>query len=224
MEEVKLGNESKSVGGMINNTSPTKVERKIIEKNRRNHMKKLYSILNSLLPHQISMEPLSVPDQIDAAVEYIKSMQRRLKECEEKKQKLMHMGRKRSSCTTSSIASETITSSSSESFSAPRIEIHSTGSTLEIILITGTENQFVFQDIIGILNQEGAQVENATYSMVGNSIFHTIHAKVSKCTDGENIIEKLNKFVYGSNIDEDLLEKFWDVDDSHPQFWDLPAI
>ena len=34
--------------------SSAKVERKIIEKNRRNRMKNLYSSLNSLLPHHNS--------------------------------------------------------------------------------------------------------------------------------------------------------------------------
>lgn len=32
-------------------SSSTKIERKIIEKNRRNYMKNLYNNLNSLLPH-----------------------------------------------------------------------------------------------------------------------------------------------------------------------------
>lgn len=34
--------------------SSAKIERKIIEKNRRNHMKNLYSRLNSLLPRHTS--------------------------------------------------------------------------------------------------------------------------------------------------------------------------
>ena len=41
--------------GMERSGYPAKVERKIIEKNRRNHMKNLYFRLNSLLPHNNSM-------------------------------------------------------------------------------------------------------------------------------------------------------------------------
>ncbi|KAF5732561.1 Basic helix-loop-helix DNA-binding superfamily protein putative isoform 3 [Tripterygium wilfordii] len=46
-------------------SSSTKIERKVIEKNRRLHMKTLFSDLNSLLPSTAtSKEALSLPDQI----------------------------------------------------------------------------------------------------------------------------------------------------------------
>uniref|UniRef100_A0A803QJG2 BHLH domain-containing protein n=1 Tax=Cannabis sativa TaxID=3483 RepID=A0A803QJG2_CANSA len=49
-------------------SSVTKIERKIVEKNRRNHMKVLFSKLNSLLPPQNSREALTLPDQVDEAI------------------------------------------------------------------------------------------------------------------------------------------------------------
>lgn len=45
----------------LSSSSTTKVERRVIEKNRRNHMKILYAHLNSLLPNQNSKVHRSHP-------------------------------------------------------------------------------------------------------------------------------------------------------------------
>ncbi|GKU96448.1 hypothetical protein SLEP1_g9681 [Rubroshorea leprosula] len=189
-------------------SSSTKVERKVIEKNRRDQMKHLYSSLNSLLPHQPSKKPLTVPDQIDEAVDYIKSMQKRLKECEERREELT--GRKRVRGCSNIYGSDAAGSSSKSA----EIKIHEMGSDLQIFLITGLENKFIFYDIIRILHEQGAEVENATYSTWGDKIFHVLHAK-NGGVGGEKITEILNKFVYGStNTEEEPSNDLWEYWDS----------
>ncbi|GLT35184.1 hypothetical protein SLA2020_096570 [Shorea laevis] len=193
-------------------SSSTKVERKVIEKNRRDHMKHLYSLLNSLLPQQPSKKPLAVPDQIDEAVDYINSMQKRLKECEERREELT--GRKRLRGCSGIFGSDTAGSSSKSS----EIKIHEMGSDLQIFLITGLENKFIFKEIIRILHEQGAEVENATYSVSGDKIFHVLHAK-NGGVGGEKITEILNKFVYGStNTEEELSNDLWEYWDSLETF------
>ncbi|XP_022748935.1 transcription factor bHLH162-like [Durio zibethinus] len=134
--------------------SSAKVERKIIEKNRRNHMKNLYSRLNSLLPHHNSKEPLSLPDQIDEAVNFIKSLETSLKESREKKDSLM--GRKRSyRCTNTA------------SLRSPEIRINEKGSAIEVAWMTGQDSQFMFYKMIRILHVEGAEVLNVSFRLLG---------------------------------------------------------
>ncbi|XVE49942.1 hypothetical protein DITRI_Ditri01bG0122500 [Diplodiscus trichospermus] len=198
--------------GMEGLRSSAKVERKIIEKNRRNHMKKLYSSLNSLLPRHNSKAPLSLPDQIDEAVNYITSLQTRLKKSKEKKESLM--GRKRSyRCTNSTAAETTI------SMKSPEIRINEKGSAMEVILMTGQDSQFMFYEMIRIFHEEDAEVQNANLSVVGNIVFHIVHAEVG-AFDAANVLkEKLNRFVNAS-CEKELQQELWDYE-IHPETWDF---
>ncbi|CAI8617049.1 unnamed protein product [Vicia faba] len=78
-------------------TSTTKVERRLVEKNRRNQMKILYTKLNSLLPNYNPKElVLALPDQVEEAINYIKSLEANVKMAEEKKERLLMEKKKRS--------------------------------------------------------------------------------------------------------------------------------
>ncbi|GLU06419.1 hypothetical protein SLE2022_234570 [Rubroshorea leprosula] len=205
--------------GKIRHSPPRKIERKIIEKNRRNKMKNLYSTLNSLIPQRITKEPLSVLDQVDEAVNYIKSLQKRLKECEAKKEKLL--GRKRSHGCIGK-GSDSISSSRS-----PQIKVHEIGSGLQIFLTIGLEDQFIFYEIIRILHEEGADVKNTTYSVVGDRVFLMVLAEIGEpmlCVGGGRITAKLNNFVYGSHNEEEVLQESWDLIQIHPEIWDFQII
>ncbi|KAK8613333.1 hypothetical protein V6N13_101098 [Hibiscus sabdariffa] len=197
--------------------SSAKVERKIIEKNRRNHMKNLYSRLNSLLPHHDSKEPLSPPDQIDEAVNHIQRLKTKLNEYKEKKESLM--GRKRSyTCT---IDSSSTVIETTVSLKSPELKINEHGSAMEVVLMTGTDSQFMFYDMIGILNQHGAEVLNASFSAVGNTVFHVVHAEIGAFVGAHIIKNKLNKFVHGSSCEDDQLQhELWSFD-IQPETWDL---
>ncbi|KAM1078286.1 hypothetical protein FF1_025432 [Malus domestica] len=154
-----------------NESSSTKVERRVVEKNRRNRMKLLYSNLYSLLPKQTFKEPLSQTDQIDEAINYIKSQESKLQKLKEKKESLMRT-RKRSYAT----ACVNV-----ESAKAPHIKIHEIDSTLEVVLISGLENhQFIFYDIIRLLDEEHANVVHANFSTLGDSTFHIVRAEIGK--------------------------------------------
>ncbi|KAG6737517.1 hypothetical protein POTOM_059043 [Populus tomentosa] len=165
------------------NLSSTKTERRVREKNRRNQMKTLYSELNSLLPNKESMviylppslnscllmllrssllsctfheeEKQPLPDQIDEAISYIKSLEEKLEETKEKK--------------------ESLTFATSKS---PKIKIQETGSALEIVFTIGLDNQFLFYEIISILHEEGVEVVSANSQALGDSIFHVVHAQM----------------------------------------------
>ncbi|GLT49889.1 hypothetical protein SLA2020_234130 [Shorea laevis] len=175
---------------MENNPNSSRADRKVIERNRRNQMKALYSQLNSLVPHpNSSREAMSLPDQLDAAANYIKKLQTNLERMRERKNSLMGIGR--------------ASSSRSSGTKRPEIKIHEMGSALELVLITGIDlGQFIFNETIRILHEEGADIVNASFSVVDDTVFHTIHATVGESAPGlepAKVSEKLNKFLHDAD-------------------------
>ncbi|XP_027344426.1 transcription factor bHLH162-like [Abrus precatorius] len=166
------------------------IERRIVEKNRRNHMKNLYSCLNSLLPNYNPMEVIAVPDQIDEAINYIRSLETKVKMIQEKKESLMARKRTLSGC-----------SSSQGSQKSPKIEVHEMGYSLEVILTCGFDNQFIFYEIIRILHDENVEVISANYSMAGDSVLHILHGEIPQSYfqfGATKVSERLKGFANGS--------------------------
>ncbi|XP_030549403.1 transcription factor bHLH162-like [Rhodamnia argentea] len=215
LANIVIGKEMERVHQQPSTTRRT--ERKIIEKNRRTRMKHLYSVLNSLLPSQPSdQEAKSLPDQIDDAIRHIKGLETAVKEAKDKKENLM--GKKRpssSSCTSSS---------TSAALKAPQIEIRVRDSSLEVILVSGLHDQFIFSEILRMLHEEKVEVLNANFSVVGNSAYHLVHAKIGESGLGTaTISERLTTFVNGSATDgghEEFQPKLWDCGLS-PNIWNF---
>ncbi|KAF4382731.1 hypothetical protein CsatB_020600 [Cannabis sativa] len=200
-------------------SSVTKIERKIVEKNRRNHMKVLFSKLNSLLPPQNSREALTLPDQVDEAIKYIKSLEAKVKKSKEKKEL---MSKKRSYSSSFEKENNKVMGLGSIR-SSPKLEIHEMGSIIEIVLITGQDNQFIFYEIIRILHEERADVINAKYSVFGDSIFHLVHAEMAESIftfGGTKISERVKRFVSGCCSDVESQpdhQYWWDDFEIHPE-------
>ncbi|XP_065874907.1 transcription factor bHLH162-like [Euphorbia lathyris] len=188
---------------------PTKTERKFIEKNRRNQMKNLISILNSLIPKHPSKEALPLPDQIDEAISYIKKLEAKVKKSEEKKESLGFS----SLCTSESTA---------PILKPPKLEIREMGSSLQIILITASENQFLFNEMIHILHEENVDVVSASSSAAGDSLLHIVHAQMSESGfsfGAARVTERLNRFINGSTSEIELEPELWDFNDLQPETW-----
>lgn len=118
-------------------------------------------------------EAQSIPDQVDEAVSYIKSLQGNLEKLKEKKESLMGSRKRPHTCSTTSVGE-----TSTASLRSPVMEIREMGSNLQVTLVTGLEDQSIFYDIIGILHEESAEVLSASFSVVGNSAFHVLIAQV----------------------------------------------
>ncbi|WCJ27049.1 basic helix-loop-helix (bHLH) DNA-binding superfamily protein [Euphorbia peplus] len=176
----------------INNN--TRSDRKEIERNRRNQMKSLFSTLNSLIHHSTSKEPVSLPDQLNDAIKYIKKLQMKLERMKEKKEWLLvgsdhhdHHNRP-----------NTIRMCGLRS---PVIKVHEVGSALQVVLITGLDSQITFNEVVHVLHQERVEIVNASFSILDDTIFHSIHSTVGDCAPGyvaARISERLNKFVEDS--------------------------
>lgn len=121
-------------------------------------------------------EATSLPDQLDEATKYIKRLQTNLERMKERKERLMGIEKPDAAAATSSSgnSSGTITTG----LRSPQIEIHEMGSALEVVLTTGLDFQFMFVETIRLLHEEGVEIVNASFNVVEDTIFHTIHSKV----------------------------------------------
>ncbi|KAL2457954.1 basic helix-loop-helix (bHLH) DNA-binding superfamily protein [Forsythia ovata] len=178
-------------------TRAPRIERKIVEKNRRNQMKTLYSNLLCVLPDHASKEEKPLPDQIDEAVTYIESLKMKLEKMKEKKEFLMP--RKRShSCITSEIQANTKSP-------PPLVEVQDMGPNMDVILVSGLDDLSKFYSILHFLHQDGIEVVNANFSIHGNSTIEILHDKVGKSRMGfgaTSMSRRLKDLICGSTCSE----------------------
>ena len=117
-----------------------------------------------------------MPDQIDQAISYIKSLEAKVKMAQDKKESLTGNKRSFASCSTSNAIAQS--SNRSSAVKSPEIQILEVGSSLQIVLITGEDNQIFFYEIIRILHEENIEVVSTNSSLHGNSMHHSVHAEV----------------------------------------------
>ncbi|KAK6153310.1 hypothetical protein DH2020_012949 [Rehmannia glutinosa] len=175
-------------------SSGSKLDRKTIEKNRRIQMKGLCIKLVSLIPDDHFKPPkvilktqefLSQQDQLEQAADYIKLLTERIEELR-KRRALMN-----SDATTKNDVT-------TEGSNLPVLKISDLNSSLEVVLISGIWKKLRLDQVISIIEEEGAQVVTVSLSNIGDKIFHTIHAqaKVARIgVDTSRISERIRKLI-----------------------------
>ncbi|KAI3464068.1 hypothetical protein Pfo_020731 [Paulownia fortunei] len=170
-----------------------KLERKTIEKNRRIEMKGLCSRLVSIIPadhFNPAKEFLSQQDQLEQAAGYIKILRERVEELRRRKtQALMNTD------PTIDVTNNTPTIGGSN---LPILRIRDLNSSLEVVLISGLQINFVLHQVISILEQEGTEVVTVSLSTIGDKIFHTLHAQVKDSrvgVDTSRIGERIQELI-----------------------------
>ncbi|XP_052305591.1 transcription factor bHLH162 isoform X5 [Populus trichocarpa] len=157
-------------------------------------------------------EAQPLPDQIDRAINYIKSLEEKLEKAREKKESLTRSRKGSYTCTFDPL--------SSAASKSPQLKIHEIGSALEIVLTSGLGNQFLFYEIISILHEEGVEVVSANFQALGDSFFHIVHAQMKGSADGfgaARVTERLNRFISGSTSEIELDSELWDFAVHHPK-------
>ncbi|KAK8678234.1 hypothetical protein V6N13_143740 [Hibiscus sabdariffa] len=115
----------------------------------------------------LTLESASLPDQLHEATKYIKKLQMDLERMKEKKHSLMGVERWKNT-----------TRSSSHGPKSHEIQVHGMGYSLVVGLRIHSHtnsSRFVFNQTIRIIHEEGGDIVNASFSVVGDSVFHTIH-------------------------------------------------
>ncbi|PWA77102.1 achaete-scute transcription factor-related protein [Artemisia annua] len=165
-----------------------KPERKIIERNRRNQMKFLYSNLFSLIPLNLFSKDGDVSDRVDRAIEYIQMSKTKLDLLKNKREKLS--SRKRSHEHTKMI---------NNVCKPVDIQIHEISHDIDAVMVTGLDNHSSFCDVVCLLNRYSAEVTQANFSSYGHSTFHIRKKKV----EGQDICKRLKSLLEGSlNVKE----------------------
>ncbi|KAJ1282924.1 hypothetical protein BS78_03G088400 [Paspalum vaginatum] len=169
--------------------SSTVVERKEIERTRRQHMKSLCVKLASLIPkeHYASKDMITQQDCLDEAAAYIKKLKERVDELRQKTSsaRLMAAGMRggastSAATTTSGGGAGSEEADDDEAVAAPpvvEVRQHHDGSILDVVLISSVERPFKLHEVVTVLEEEGAEILNANFSVAGRKIFYTIHSR-----------------------------------------------
>ncbi|CAI9092906.1 OLC1v1028264C3 [Oldenlandia corymbosa var. corymbosa] len=132
-------------------TSPQKpAGRGVIEKNRRQQMKNLYSNLASLLPPLNSKEKMPLPALLNRSCQYVKQLKERVEKLKTEREGLK------------------------EDLAVAAVDLHERGPELEVNLVTGLNKGFLLPKVLRVLQEEGAQVLSANYSSSTDRIFYSI--------------------------------------------------
>uniref|UniRef100_A0A5B6ZJP9 BHLH domain-containing protein n=1 Tax=Davidia involucrata TaxID=16924 RepID=A0A5B6ZJP9_DAVIN len=158
-------------------------------------MKGLCFKLTSLIPpHHFnpSKDVLSQQDQLNQAATYINQLRERIEELKGRKEAAMNNNNNNNN-------NNNITDTMTIGVSLPLVELRDLGSSVEVLLISGLKKNFMLYEVISILEEEGAEVVSASFSTVGDKVFHTLHAKVKVSrvgVDTTSIYQRLQELVY----------------------------
>ncbi|RZC59145.1 hypothetical protein C5167_006454 [Papaver somniferum] len=194
------------------------IDRKTIEKNRRIHMKALCFKLVSLISptsaagtashkNSSNKDICTQMDQLDHAAYYIQKLKGRIDELQRRKQQLgMASIRNKTSQDTyvlhdiddhpqDIITSNVIIIASNNLLNLPILEVRDFDTTLEVVLITALNKNVMFYGVITLLEEEGAEVTHATFSVVNDKIFHTIHSQATFGVETSRVCERLKQLI-----------------------------
>lgn len=103
-------------------------------------------------------------DQLDSAAAYIKQLKARIEALKQRK--------------AGGGGAVAAASSASAGVRMPVIEVrYQDGSTLDVVLISESGRPFKLHEVITVLEEEGAEVVSASFSVIGDKIFYTIHSQ-----------------------------------------------
>ncbi|KAH7655955.1 Achaete-scute transcription factor-related protein [Dioscorea alata] len=166
-----------------------KLERKIIEKKRRMHMKSLLLQLSSIIPQSQpsgSKNALKQKEILEEATSYVGKLRERLKTLENEKTEMkMKMSMQRNHMT--NIIDRKVA-----------VQVQWFDDCMRIVLMSTLNKSFKLHEVIRILGEEGAQVIHANFSRSGDKIVFVIHSQAISSRIGleeKRIKERLEELV-----------------------------
>ena len=110
---------------------------------------------------------------MDQASNYIKQLKERVDELKGKKEMAMRAA---------GTNNDTLIDAMMIDLKLPVMDLRDMGSSLEVMLISGLNKNFMLYEVISVLEEEGAEVVSASVSTVGDKVFHSLHAQVNFTT------------------------------------------
>ncbi|KAM0933668.1 putative transcription factor bHLH family [Dioscorea sansibarensis] len=166
-------------------TAAPKLERKTVEKNRRDHMKLLLSNLDSLLPNYSpdTKEVMTTPETLDEAVKYIKELQMRVERMKENREGLDGY---KGTCQQRNMIMD--------------IEVQDMGSGLSVFLLSFRGSFSAYSKVLRALEEEGMEILAANF-VSGEVAFITVHCLAAENSESgfeaDKVVERLKRVVQG---------------------------
>nr|XP_043636871.1 uncharacterized protein LOC122607866 [Erigeron canadensis] len=183
-----------------------KLDRKTVEKNRRNHMKYLCYKLHSMVP-SLFFQPFKVftqENQFDHSIAYIEQLQKRIKELKDRRDetsRLVNDGSKNEQgrcCNTEILGNNNNIPSRDDIIKLDTVEVKELDNGLQVILTSNSVWNYSFSKVMSIVEDAGAEVVKGGYATVGDKVVYTLHAeaKVQRIgIDITSIHEKLQQLI-----------------------------
>ncbi|KAJ0971549.1 hypothetical protein J5N97_019508 [Dioscorea zingiberensis] len=176
---------------MNGGTQAPKLERKTVEKNRRELFNRLLSKLSSVIGKEqtpdCSKDGFKKQEILEEATSYIKKLRGNIETLNQERNRLMQMN-----CMLG------IHSNNESDHGKMDVQVRALDACLEVVLISGLNKNFKLYEVIGILEEEGAEVIHASFSKVEDKIVHIIHSQAISSRIGleeKRIKERLEELV-----------------------------
>ncbi|XP_044466796.1 transcription factor bHLH167-like [Mangifera indica] len=164
------------------NHSSSRIQKNMKERDRRMYMKDQLSQLASLIPLQSAR--FTVPEILDKATSYIKQLQENEERLKRRKEQLK--GEEKTTCNTSTDELRT------------KMTIRHYDSTVEVNLICALDKNFLLHEVISVLQEEAAEVVEASQHTAGDKLIFIIKSKATSPRIGievSRIEQKLKELI-----------------------------
>uniref|UniRef100_A0A0D9UVV9 BHLH domain-containing protein n=1 Tax=Leersia perrieri TaxID=77586 RepID=A0A0D9UVV9_9ORYZ len=186
--------------GSVSSTAAA-AERKEMERRRRQDMKGLCLKLASLIPkeHYSKGGMRTQLSSVDEAAAYIKKLKERVDELPHRRSIAMGNGGVAISPSTSgSGGSSEDVITGEKTVLEVRQHVQEGSSSLDVVLICSVERPVKFHEVITVLEEEGAEIVHANFSVAAHKIYYTIFSRAFSSRIGieaSRITERLRALV-----------------------------
>ncbi|KAM0839612.1 hypothetical protein ACQ4PT_060208 [Festuca glaucescens] len=184
--KAKKGGKRSMTSGGTTSTTAAMVERKEVERERRQHMKQLCAKLACLIPKEnySSADAMTQLRSLDEAAKYIKKLKERIDELRQRRSyaqaiaTLKDIGGVSTPTTTISgrVGSSGLEAEKKASMLVVEVMQHD-DSSMDVVMICNADSPVKLHEVIIVLEEEGAEIINANNSVAGLKIFYNIHCR-----------------------------------------------
>ncbi|XP_022156916.1 transcription factor bHLH126-like [Momordica charantia] len=174
--------------GNPNELKKKKIIHRDVERQRRQEMSTLYTVLRSLLPPEYLKGKRSICDHMHETVKYIRQMQSRIWELSEKRDELKRLSDKGSATTV-----ETLNGSKKDS-----VVVRRRSGGVQVVLHTAIRHRLPVSNVLEAVVAEGLEIVSFNSTKINDRLLHTIELDIGSAQriDISELHHKLTNLEY----------------------------